>query len=524
MINNMKKMTLNFTTLIITLLMSISVMGRSSEPVFTPGKDTCEQEIPGSLTLLSSHESSQRIVLRWYLTSTDYMDHIVVMRKEAGKNEFVETNVKPGYSMRNDSLIVVVNDITIEPYKWYSYYLQPYNFCEEKGATSDTIGAKSAAANELPFAKSIIITPLPAERSLKLDWEMSGEIPVKATYLYRSKNSDGPFQNIAALPAGTNSFVDIVPLANENFFYYMVAETYFGIGVHSATVFGSFTGEDVPMPPQGLVVLPSDSGVLVSWDLDESFILGYHVFRKNGNEDTFRDISGRLSPETQPVVFMDKDTLTPLRTYEYHVIAISDGFLESEPSNSVSIRMEEGVVPPPSQLKMIQAFENKRLLWSDLSETYPWVKEYVVWLFYSDESIDTMFVTVPRNYLDFSDEKELLYADVSAISFLGNQSVAARYNPQKTTLPTPANVRILDQPQGVQIAWDEIMGWKLQEYLIYRESENMEHHKIATVPFGTNKYTDTTAVSGRVYGYSVSLKDKHSNESPISGIVVIHHR
>lgn len=522
--NYMKKITLNFTLLILALLVGVSVMGSNLEPVFTPGNDTCEQEIPGTLTLLSSSGSSHRIVLRWYLTTADFMDHMVVMRKEAGKNEFVELDVKPGYSMRNDSLMVVVNDTSIEPYKWYSYYLQPYDFCEDKSVASDTIAAKSAAATELPFAKSIIITPIPAERSLKLDWEMSGEIPVKATFLYRSKNSDGPFQNIAALPAGSSSYVDVVPLANENFFYYVVAETYFGVGVPSAIVFGSFTGRDVPAPPQGLVVLPSDSGVLVSWNLDESFILGYHVFRKSGNEDTFRDISGRLLPDKEPVVFMDNDTLTPLRTYEYRVVAISDGFLESDPSSSVSIRMAEGVVPPPSELKMIHAFENNRLIWNDLSESYPWVKAYAVQLFYSDETIDTMLVTAPQNYLDFSGDKELLYADVSALSFMGNQSVAVRYNPQKIALPTPINVRILDQPQGLQIAWEEIIGWELQEYLIYRESENTERHKIATVPFGTNQYTDTTAVSGKVYGYSISLTDKHGNESPASAVVVINCR
>lgn len=519
--NHNKHITRTFTALMVALLLGSAVMGSNKKPAFIPGHDTCKHEIPGKLIIQSASGSTEQIVLRWHLTTADLLNRIVVMRKEEGKTAFEEIKILPGYYSRNDSLMVVVRDNTIDPYKWYHYYLQPYNFCEDIGIPSDTTAVKSVAKEELPFATTFTITPLPSIRSLKLKWAMSDEMPIKTIFLYRSGNPDGPFQNIAALPAGTNAYVDVVPIANENFFYYVVAETYFGVGIPSVTVFGNFTGQDVPIPPQGLVALPSDSGVIVSWDLGESFILGYHVFRKSGNEDTFRDISGRLMPDKHPVVFLDKDTLTPLRTYTYQVVAVSDGFLESEPSNTTAIRASEGVVPPPSHINIIQSFEGQRLLWDEQTTTYPWVEKYCVVLYYPNAKVDTVFAMTPKNYVDLPEGNELLKADVFCISFMGNKSEPAKYTPKITTIPIPAHIRILDTPNGVQISWDEIIGWEIEEFFIYRESETQKSQKIESVPFGKTQYTDTTTISGVLYGYSISAKNKSGKESQKSKIIIV---
>ena len=86
---------------------------------------------------------------------------------------------------------------------------------------------------------------------------------------------------------------------------------------------------------------------------------------------------------------------------------------------------------------------------------------------------------------------------------------------QAASLAAPSLTKVSNKATGVQLTWTKVS--KATGYLVLRNSPGKTPKKIAKVSgSGTLTYTDTTAVSGKSYVYSVRAYKKSSSTTKYS--------
>jgi len=488
-----------------------------------PEKDTCNHPLPGVFQLQEAAGSTESIMVRWYLSTSDHMEKIKVMRKEAGETKFTACEAMPGWYKSNDSLFVILRDTAIQPIQWYSYYLIPYDFCGNAGTPSDTVTLASIASHELPIARNIVTEGVPAQRAIDLTWTADPRIAVTQTHIYRANTPEGPYTRIATTSPTLKNYRDFVPEANENYYYYLIIDTPFGTGDQSAIVFNHFTGSDIPNPPTGLKASYHEKGIRLSWNKGERFVIGYYLYRKSYNDTIVRNISGFIPANRTTLTFIDTNALVPLRTYFYQVVAISDGFNESHPSTTAEIRAQEKEVPAPENLRVIHNVDLYMIFWDDFSYVYPWIDQCMLLFRFNNGQTDTAFIQMPQNSLFYTTDRQINTIGACFISTYGNTSPIT-YSETGVTpdeVMTPEGISALRTEEGILISWPKAYGSRIASYCIYRETENETPQRIGTTPGSGSSYLDSTAQSGTRYGYAVAAINTRGEESEKSEIVII---
>ncbi|MBM3239228.1 DUF1565 domain-containing protein [Candidatus Poribacteria bacterium] len=88
-------------------------------------------------------------------------------------------------------------------------------------------------------------------------------------------------------------------------------------------------------------------------------------------------------------------------------------------------------------------------------------------------------------------------------------------NPETQGDPFHLSVKLKERKSV--LTWKEPLGCEFDNYIIYRRVGNDTEVKIATVPRGTTRYTDTTIVAGHQYTYRINVA-RSTKQSPLSRI------
>ena len=504
-------------TIIKICFISLLILNASNLFGFTAPKDTCEMKMPGEFVLVKTEASSLGISATWYITTVDLMQNVEVFRQEPGKEKFKKLDTPAAFFARNDSIFTVFADDDVEPYQWYRYYLVPVDFCDDEGAPSDTIGVASVAENELPVAQQIDITGLPESRSLELSWKYTTDVPVTAAHIFRAAQVEGPYAPVATLEGDADSWVDPVEKANENYYYYLIAETPFGQGRQSSIAFGNFVGRDVPLPPQNLNITALGDTAFIQWSPGEDFVSGYIVYRKDGAADSWINVSGI----TNQAAFSDTTEKVAVRTYTYRVTAVSDGFLESDPSATVFFRTMVKEVPPPAGLTTLFRDGNLHFIWDSYVEEFPWITDCFITLRYERGMTYEINIPAPSNSYFLEDAEGLVAASVCFASVDGLKSETLPFSlskMQKNNIEI-SGLQAIKSGQGILIQWSEIAGDNIGQYKVIRESADAEPVILSTTR--ESQYLDAGIQTGVTYGYSVVYISPQGIESKPSEVLVV---
>ena len=157
--------------------------------------------------------------------------------------------------------------------------------------------------------------------SLVLHWAPAASPYIKQYRIYRSRNENGDFKQIAT--SQSNEYTDQDLDADVHYYYRIGGETYFGFEGATSAVVGGVPTKYVPPPLADVKVETTPWQVKMSWPAAEArYFSSYRIYQKEG--ETFT----RIGEVTQPEFV--RDALTPETRYTYYVSTFSSDGTESE--------------------------------------------------------------------------------------------------------------------------------------------------------------------------------------------------
>jgi fibronectin type 3 domain-containing protein len=365
---------------------------------------------------------------------------------------------------------------------------------------------------------------------VKLSWKFTNSRYVRGIEIYRSFNYDSGYVKIAQLPPTDTTYVDVVPVANENYYYYLQIQGPFEKSYPSAKIAAMFkkAGEK-PAPPAETDAKTVPGGVKIYWSYTEPYLKGFFVFRYVYEKAEYEQVSGLIPACGSIYSFIDSSaSLVGNHDYRYAVKAVND--VDQMSDLSVSATARPGIkasVETPVNLEVSDKEYGALLIWNDLSKSENNLLGYKIYRKESDEKNFTILASDSllrsKNY--FSDStvvegKSYTYA-VSAIDFYGNESaksLTAYYSRPQSIMAPPEITRAVNTADGIMLTWGQAENKNLTAYNIYRGLSENNTSLIGTVKAGNDQYLDTTAVNGQLYVYRITVVTGNKESDKSRGI------
>ncbi|MBI5627147.1 MAG: hypothetical protein HY935_08145 [Nitrosomonadales bacterium] len=231
-------------------------------------------------------------------------------------------------------------------------------------ATGDTTFAISERGNKRLQAFATLHKPPAPEQltakgavhAIELSWAASSPY-VKQYRIFKSQSESSTFVQIAT--TNTNQYIDQGVEADNNYFYRVAGETYYGyVGLKSASAIGA-AKKFVPPALENVQVTPSPWQLKIQWKpVENQYFSAYLIYQKDG--DKFTQIGETSSPE------FVKDSLIPDTKYTYYVSSRSTDGTESEKVAATGTTLPFNTAPLEIEVaKLRDVFSNTYKLYEE---------------------------------------------------------------------------------------------------------------------------------------------------------------
>ena len=477
----------------------------------------------------SSEVVNQSVLVEWIVDSQKDMKLINVYRAFFGTQDFKKIKSDKGYYTDKKGLHLIAIDTTTEKSSLYKYYIQPVDLYGNAGEKSEIITAGKLQTENLVPLSSLHVVEL-EDYKIKLSWKLNKSAIASNIQIWRSDNYDDGYEQIINLPPDTSAYIDHIPQASENYYYYLKING----GTHqefkSAKIAAMIKNNSNKLPPaKNVEGKPIKEGVEVSWDYDEPYTNGFYVYRSTASVEKFHQISN-LIPVSKKRTYTFKDIDKNIKAgamYRYTIRAENDAYTLGKFSDTIHvISGKKPALESPQQLKTIWRDGVVELYWKDMRETSEYLLGYKVYRKGSNGTfkfMDNDTLKAFKNY--FNDKKvsegQTYTYQISAIDFYGSESatsLSATINipKKKTILGTPNKPTVYKNSNGVVISWNQIASEAIQSIKIYRSEANGRAKVIKTVTANDESYTDTSVKKDTLYYYKISFINKNGKESNAS--------
>lgn len=283
-----------------------------------------------------------------------------------------------------------------------------------------------------------------------------------------------------------------------------------------------------PSPPAGLTAVQENEGIRLNWDsVEEPNLYAYYVYRGTSRYDSLAVVSPAIQDTT--TFFDNAEQLHGRTNYVYAVKAVSNNELESDLSNTVTIRPDRIVRPPaPVGIEGYAEQSRVRLFWSDQTERDQAVEGYHLYRSESPMEItpDSAAASIQAEQAGFERVNDSLitttsfddinvesgqtyYYSLSSVDVFDVESLmsnTARFTPSAPALRPPSQVSVRTVSNGVELRWNETLQDGASGYRVYRRSRGEN----SSTPIGMNNLTETIFLDqnvseGELYWYSISV-------------------
>jgi hypothetical protein len=483
----------------------------------------------------SKAEFEDHIVLQWFVPQQKSLAAFALYRRVFGTGEFEKVDIKKGYNSSRDTIYLFTDDTLVRNPGYYEYYLKPMDIYGNAGPSSEVISAGPLPDPALTIPRYFRARGSEVNHEIRLNWKFANNRYVRGIELFRSANFDSGFVKIAQLPPTDTTYVDAVPIANEVFFYYMRIQGPYAKTYPTAKISAMFKKAGArPLPPGEVGAVTVPGGVKIFWTDEEPYLKGFFIFRYVYEKADYEQVSGLIPAGGRLYSFIDSSsTLTGNQDYRYAIKAVNDVEQMSDISVWVAARAgKKAFVQTPLNLTVSEKENGVLLIWDDLSKSEPNLLGYKVYrkemnqAKYSLLKSDTL--ARDKNYFAdtaLTDGKSYAYT-VTGIDFYGNESaksLTAYYNRDKYIITPPVITRAVNTPEGIMVVWGQVSG-DITAYKLYRGTEENNTMPIATVKPETDQYLDTSAATGQLYVYRVSVISGNNQESNKSAAVSLRRR
>lgn len=323
-------------------------------------------------------------------------------------------------------------------------------------------------------------------------------------------------------------------------YYAIPLDLYGNLGVPSDTirVVNSFNKSESYIQTIRTKSIDSLNAIQISWKCDvPQYLRSINIFRCTSYDGEYKLIGNALPTDT---LFLDNQ-VNPIQTYFYYLV-INDVFGESTRSpRATGMLQANKKAEIPLDFKVSNEGSNIKLTWRrPTSDT----RGYYVFRTTAQEN-DTL-----RQISDLilNNDLEVSYVDTikninSPVFGYAIKSVNTSYdvskpteieyiNPQSNqTLPTPMNLRAINENGQILLTWDEalINNLEVKGYNVYRkllkrdETDSTDFQKLPNLieNEAKNFYVDSTIVEGNYYLYSVESIGFNGNKSSLSAPLMV---
>jgi fibronectin type 3 domain-containing protein len=452
---------------------------------------------------VSKLEEGKVINIKWGYTPRNAPSAIKLFRLTEGEKKFSEIPFNGGVFSSGDSILVASKDTSVKPMHQYKYCIQIMDWLGNLYPISDTIEAKAYSKLSAPVIRELQTRPVPEKHAIRLSWPEVKSLGTRAILIFRGTSKDGKYIHLATLPSRDTSFTDIVPLANENYWYFTVVANRFGYGNPGNRVFEVVKVTTIPFKPTLPYVTIKNNKPLISWKNTKGFHSGFVVYRGNGLRAPLHQLTNYL-----PAVdtsYLDT-TAEPGMAYTYAVAVLGEGSGVSSPSDPVEIMVPvNGHLAVPVDLKGTLNGNQIRLYWNNLLVKDGRVKGYQVYRRIKGENGFSKLTSTPLNEFTNTYNDSITFSDKIveyAVSSVDPQGIESRLSvPCQVETGTHyrkpvSGIYLFNSGGDVIITWPAISDRALKEYKIYRFTENSEPVEIGHTGVDINTFTDKSPIRG----------------------------
>lgn len=472
--------------------------------------------------------ASGKLVIEWTAKSAMSMAHFNIYRSVFGKNEFKRLKVEKGFYFRNDSLVLLIIDtIGLQP-AWYEYQFEPVDIYGNAGTIGALCSGGSMMEHYAPPVTNLKAVAIQKDHQIRISWKFENKKYLSGITIMRSSNFDSSYQRIATVPVTDTVYVDRVPVAGENYYYYLLLHSAQTDPVPTAKVAALYYNKsETPVRPKNVAAETIENGVRIHWEYDEPYVNGFYVYRNENSNEKFVQVSGLISAEGRIFSFTDTSkNLSGGEVYRYAVKSVGDAGQMSNFSDTVSAHPGIRVIlNSPEHLRLRLNNGVVTLIWDDLRKSMNDVLGYSVYRRISGEKefadlLKNIKGTEKNFYIDSTALPGIAYEyAVSVKDIFGNESVVCKPVKvviDKVQLPVPSGISALSAGDKILIRWGQIGDDKNLKIRIYRTAQGQKTELIGTADSRAEEFTDSKVVKGKLYFYQLSTEDTDKNESALS--------
>ena len=470
------------------------------------------------------------------ITATDSAMQVLWGNKYTNTPAFMGKVYRKGQKDKNFVLMpksVMIMDIAdsskvayqenVMPGELFQYYLVPEDFAGNEGFPSDTAYSLSKS-----FSRIQGITDFKAKDSLKGAWLSWSALPYDGVYtgiqILRSRKNTEGFVEVASISPNDSTYYDKALLPNVVYYYQirpmLINVKGYKLMPSATTNIAVKNPNDIPMAPQGLKVWQdSNAQVKLYWDINpEIDQFAYYVLRGT-SADKMEVVSKALRTNvyTDSLAGLDAQT-----TYFYGIKLMNISQKMSDISQVVAIKpLKLELVPHPSGISARYAEGRVKLVWDDMLSKHD---DIVGYRLYRKSKTDKNFISITPNLIntEFYEDTTVLPGvtyeyGVTAVNSAANQSILSPTSsitvPTSEVLAAPADLYLLNKPQGVYVSWPAHADVKMVN-LVYRKASTEKDFRMVAELNDADNYTDTSTQSGVLYSYRIVAKTSAGTSNP----------
>lgn len=478
----------------------------------------------------SSDIVNDAVFLEWTVENQKDMTLFNVYRAYFGTLDFKKINIKKGYANNENGLNLIAIDDTSEKSSLYKYYIQPVDLYGNVGVASDVISTGKLQAESIVPISSLYAEEL-NDYKIKLSWKLDKSAIRSNIQVWRSSNYDNGFIKVMNLPPATKEFIDDLPKASENYYYYLVIHGGARQEFKSAKIATMVKTNNEALPaPNYISGKPIIDGCEITWQHDEPYTRGFYVYRASDNTQKFNQISNLiLANDSNLYAYKDLDkSLQAGELYQYTVRAENDAYILGKSSDTTHIIPGKKLkILKPQKLKTIYRDSIIELYWDDMTEHSDNILGYKVYRSEGENSpLQVMSNDSLKAYKNYFNDKDIdkgqsyMY-QVSTLDMFGQESelslasvITIPKNSKRAIIPNKP--RVYKNFSGITISWNQIASQDISEIKIYRSENSKQTKVIKNVSIREDKYIDTSAKKDILYYYKISFITKDGRESNIS--------
>lgn len=228
---------------------------------------------------------------------------------------------------------------------------------------NETVWAYAFAPDAVPVATSFNVDNIKGTKTISINWKIENNFTLRTIELQRSRTQTENFITIATMQSNQTVFSDIVNDANEPFFYRLQMVNIATNKIYYSAVSNLVANFAItPSQVSNLKQLPSKDKIVLTWENMDVNTKGFYIMKRSIQQDSFFIASTKIAAiELKDYQWQDtSSTLTDQSTYQYFVLAESNSFNKSKPSDTLTVSFSKKVkvLSPPQDLQMIQTSDS----------------------------------------------------------------------------------------------------------------------------------------------------------------------